>query len=391
MSCCFADHASDDSHDAAWYRRHQSPCSPSACRNSAINAAAAAGSAWISRSSRSRAQGLDFLCVLHRRPPGADNPRRAVLLTEFQQGQPNRHGSFFRPFRDGVQSELQATTGGVGIRVGHVEIRKGQPGYGSVRVTLACRLANLDRLRTFRPAIEARQLNLGPQRLLALRNRQLQFPLRLFGPIEVARRRSPAGCGYRPDPDSPGADRHSRGELLELLCPRIIRLSYRQVDRRPDTQAASGRDPSSPGTPPHRRCPSLFASRPAWHTAVPVPRPPAGPAGSAGGIGRGPARPAPPGPSDRTPPPAAATIPDWNQEASDSNPGLWRLLAEAYDRTGQAGRAVQALVQYHRLNPQDHRGNWHRQHAKLGDWQKAMDTADVGGVPGLDGSRPEAA
>ncbi len=60
-----------------------------------------------------------------------------------------------------------------------------------------------------------------------------------------------------------------------------------------------------------------------------------------------------------------------------SSPGLWRLLAEAYDRTGQAGRAVKALVQYHRLNPQDQQATRElaRQYAKLGDWQKAMDTA----------------
>ncbi len=62
-----------------------------------------------------------------------------------------------------------------------------------------------------------------------------------------------------------------------------------------------------------------------------------------------------------------------------STPGLWRLLAEAYDRTGQAGRAVKALVQYHRLNPQDQQATRElaRQYAKLGDWQKAVDTADV--------------
>ena len=62
-----------------------------------------------------------------------------------------------------------------------------------------------------------------------------------------------------------------------------------------------------------------------------------------------------------------------------SAPGLWRLLAEAYDRTGQAGRAVKALVQYQRLNPQDQQATRElaRQYAKLGDWQKAIDTAGV--------------
>jgi tetratricopeptide (TPR) repeat protein len=60
-----------------------------------------------------------------------------------------------------------------------------------------------------------------------------------------------------------------------------------------------------------------------------------------------------------------------------SNPGLWRMLAEAYDRTGQAGRAVKALVQYRRLNPQDEQAmrELARQYCKLGDWQKAYDTA----------------
>lgn len=63
----------------------------------------------------------------------------------------------------------------------------------------------------------------------------------------------------------------------------------------------------------------------------------------------------------------------------ESNPGLWRLLAEAYDRTGQAGRAVRALVQYHRLNPQDQQATRElaRQYAKMGNWQKAMDTAGM--------------
>jgi tetratricopeptide (TPR) repeat protein len=60
-----------------------------------------------------------------------------------------------------------------------------------------------------------------------------------------------------------------------------------------------------------------------------------------------------------------------------SGSGLWRLLAEAYDRTGQAGRAVKALVQYRRLNPQDPQAlrELARQYAKVGNWQKAFDTA----------------
>ncbi len=56
---------------------------------------------------------------------------------------------------------------------------------------------------------------------------------------------------------------------------------------------------------------------------------------------------------------------------------LWRLLAEAYDRTGQAGRAVKALEQYRRLSSQDPQmmRELARQYSKLGDWQKAFETA----------------
>jgi len=62
-----------------------------------------------------------------------------------------------------------------------------------------------------------------------------------------------------------------------------------------------------------------------------------------------------------------------------SSPGLWRLLAEAYDRTGQTGRAVKTLVQYRRLNPQDPQAmrELARQYFKLGDWKKAFDTASI--------------
>ena len=58
---------------------------------------------------------------------------------------------------------------------------------------------------------------------------------------------------------------------------------------------------------------------------------------------------------------------------------LWRLLAEAYDRTGQAGRAVKALEQYRRLNPQDPQmmRELAKQYSKLGNWQKAFETATV--------------
>ena len=62
-----------------------------------------------------------------------------------------------------------------------------------------------------------------------------------------------------------------------------------------------------------------------------------------------------------------------------SSPGLWRLLAEAYDRTGQTGRAVKTLVQYRRLNPQDPQAmrELARQYSKLGDWKKAFDNARI--------------
>jgi tetratricopeptide (TPR) repeat protein len=62
-----------------------------------------------------------------------------------------------------------------------------------------------------------------------------------------------------------------------------------------------------------------------------------------------------------------------------SNPELWRMLAEAYSRTDQTGRAVNALNQYHRLNPQDPQAMLElaRQYSKLGDWKKAMEAAGV--------------
>ncbi len=62
-----------------------------------------------------------------------------------------------------------------------------------------------------------------------------------------------------------------------------------------------------------------------------------------------------------------------------ASPGLWRLLAEAYDRTGQTGRAVKALVQYRRLNPQDAQATRElaRQYSKAGNWRKAFDTATM--------------
>ena len=62
-----------------------------------------------------------------------------------------------------------------------------------------------------------------------------------------------------------------------------------------------------------------------------------------------------------------------------SNPELWRMLAEAYSRTDQTGRAVDALNQYHRLNPQDPQATLElaRQYSKLGDWKNALAAASA--------------
>ena len=72
-----------------------------------------------------------------------------------------------------------------------------------------------------------------------------------------------------------------------------------------------------------------------------------------------------------------ALEPAIGNDSSDS--GLWRLLVEAYDRTGQTGRAVKALAQYRRLNPQDPQAmrELARQYWKLGDRAKAFDTASI--------------
>jgi tetratricopeptide (TPR) repeat protein len=63
-----------------------------------------------------------------------------------------------------------------------------------------------------------------------------------------------------------------------------------------------------------------------------------------------------------------------------SNPELWRMLAEAYSRTDQVGRAVSALVQYRRFNPQDPQAALElaRQYSRLGDWKKVYETASAG-------------
>ena len=60
-----------------------------------------------------------------------------------------------------------------------------------------------------------------------------------------------------------------------------------------------------------------------------------------------------------------------------ANSRLWRLLAEAYNRTGQAGRAVKSLEQYRRMGGQDPLvlKELAKQYSKLGQWQQASDTA----------------
>ncbi|MDI9432744.1 MAG: tetratricopeptide repeat protein [Planctomycetota bacterium] len=60
-----------------------------------------------------------------------------------------------------------------------------------------------------------------------------------------------------------------------------------------------------------------------------------------------------------------------------SDPGFWRLLADAYSRTGQSQRSAEAWSQYSRLNPQDPRAvlQLARQYSLLGQWQMAYETA----------------
>jgi len=54
---------------------------------------------------------------------------------------------------------------------------------------------------------------------------------------------------------------------------------------------------------------------------------------------------------------------------------ILRMLSRAYDDTGQAARAVNALEQYLRLNPQDRqaRRELARQYARIGDFEQAFD------------------
>ncbi|MHC4629193.1 MAG: tetratricopeptide repeat protein, partial [Planctomycetota bacterium] len=60
-----------------------------------------------------------------------------------------------------------------------------------------------------------------------------------------------------------------------------------------------------------------------------------------------------------------------------SRPELWRLLAEAYSRTGQTRRVVGALIEYRRLRPGDFQMTLSltNEYFKLRDWPKVSETA----------------
>lgn len=60
-----------------------------------------------------------------------------------------------------------------------------------------------------------------------------------------------------------------------------------------------------------------------------------------------------------------------------SHPDLWRLLSDAYGRTDQTRRAVNALVNYLRLRPHDPQMTLQlaKEYLKLHDWNKAFETA----------------
>jgi predicted Zn-dependent protease len=60
-----------------------------------------------------------------------------------------------------------------------------------------------------------------------------------------------------------------------------------------------------------------------------------------------------------------------------SRPDLWRLLAEAFSRTDQPRRAVNALIRYLRLRPRDPQMTLElaKEYLKLRDWNRAFETA----------------
>jgi len=60
-------------------------------------------------------------------------------------------------------------------------------------------------------------------------------------------------------------------------------------------------------------------------------------------------------------------------------PALWGLLAEAYIRTDQTGRAASVLSEYLRLRPQDSEMAFQlaRQYSRLGKWREALQMAKM--------------
>lgn len=64
-------------------------------------------------------------------------------------------------------------------------------------------------------------------------------------------------------------------------------------------------------------------------------------------------------------------------KADPNNPQMLRLLAKAYEDTGQTTRAVETLEEYLHLNPQDEqaRRDLARQSARSGDFEKAFDVS----------------
>jgi len=65
--------------------------------------------------------------------------------------------------------------------------------------------------------------------------------------------------------------------------------------------------------------------------------------------------------------------------ANAGGPALWGLLAEAYIRTDQSGRAVGVLAQYLRFRPQDPEMAFQlaRQYSRLGKWNEALESAQT--------------
>jgi len=62
-----------------------------------------------------------------------------------------------------------------------------------------------------------------------------------------------------------------------------------------------------------------------------------------------------------------------------SSPEVWGLLAEAFIRTDQNRRAVNAIIQYLRIRPQDPKMTLllAKEYLKLGDWNKAFEKAKI--------------